>query len=327
MSNNDLILNQWEKQISNYEKLTIDAAKNLYEKINLTTDPNLKKAYMDRLVLGTLYVVLQYIKRNQLSFFIKPPYDMNDVISSFNEVWINKIYNGELLHVSGFSQLFTSSFFSEVYNKLGGSKISNDLIKLTNDQLLDLFLKYVDLKNSDNADIYGTLRKYCFNNIAKSKVKELNNILFWFEQIYSILELDKEYTIKNNINERKVMFLKLIIDACYEKLTDNIEDDFNVENLVIDSINYPIIIKEINDILLPQKSKKILEQRFGLNGNEPLTFNQIAEKSNLSRARIRQITMGILFQMRKYAVHQWRNRGLNMDETKVMFNSIKKVTK
>ena len=76
---------------------------------------------------------------------------MNDVISSFNEVWINKIYNGELLHVSGFSQLFTSSFFSEVYNKLGGSKISNDLIKLTNDQLLDLFLKYVDLKNSDNA--------------------------------------------------------------------------------------------------------------------------------------------------------------------------------
>ena len=97
--------------------------------------------------------------------------------------------------------------------------------------------------------------------------------------------------------------------------------------MVIDSINYPIIIKEINDILLPQKSKKILEQRLGLNGNEPLTFNQIAEKSNLSRARIRQITMGILFQMRKYAVHQWRNRGLNMDETKVMFNSIKKVTK
>lgn len=151
MSNSDLILNQWEKQISNYEKLTIDVAKNIYEKINLTNDPNLKKAYMDRLVLGTLYVVLRYIKRNKLSFFIKPPYDMNDVISSFNEVWINKIYNGELLHVSGFSQLFTSSFFSEVYNKLGGSKISNDLIKLTNDQLLDLFLKYVDLKNSDNA--------------------------------------------------------------------------------------------------------------------------------------------------------------------------------
>lgn len=122
------------------------------------------------------------------------------------------------------------------------------------------------------------------------------------------------------------MFLKLIIEACYEKLADNIEDDFNVEDLVIDSINYPIIIKEINDILLPQKNKKILEQRLGLNGDEPLTFIQIAEKSNLSRERIRQITMGILFQMRKYAVYQWRNRGLDMDETKVMFNNIKKVT-
>ena len=66
MSNSDLILNQWEKQISNYEKLTIDVAKNIYEKINLTNDPNLKKAYMDRLVLGTLYVVLRYIKRNKL---------------------------------------------------------------------------------------------------------------------------------------------------------------------------------------------------------------------------------------------------------------------
>lgn len=326
MDNNELILNQWEKQISNYEKLTIDAAQNLYKKASLTTDPNLKKNYMDSLVLGTLYVILQYIKKNQLSFFIKPPYDMNDVINSFNEIWINKIYNGELLHVSRFSQIFTSSFFSEVYNKLGGSEISNDLLKLTDDQLLDWFLKYVELKNSDNTDIYGTLRKYCFNNITKSKAKELNNILFWFEQIYSTLELDKQYAIKNNINERKIMFLKLIIEAYYEKLANNIEDDFNVEDLVIDSINYPIIIKEINDILLLQKNKKILEQRLGLNGDEPLTFIQIAEKSNLSRERIRQITMGILFQMRKYAVHQWHNRGLNADETKVMFNNIKKVT-
>lgn len=32
MNNNDLILNQWGKQISNYEKLTIDAAKNLCKK-------------------------------------------------------------------------------------------------------------------------------------------------------------------------------------------------------------------------------------------------------------------------------------------------------
>lgn len=326
MNNNELILNQWEKQISNYEKLTIDAAKNLYKKASLTTDPDLKKTYMNSLVLGTLYVILQYIKRNQLSFFIKPPYDMNDVISSFNEVWINKIYNGELLHVSGFSQLFTSSFFSEIYYKLGGSKISNDLLKLTNEQLLDLFLKYVELKNSGNVDIYGTLRKYCSNNIAKSKIKELNNILFWFEQIYSTLELDKEYTIKSNINERKIMFLKLIIEASYEKLADNIEDDFNVEDLVIDSTNYPIIVKEIDDILLLQKNKQILEQRLGLNGDEPLTCTQIAEKSNLSCERIRQITMGILFQMRKYAVHQWRNRGLTMNETKVMFNNIKKVT-
>ena len=73
---------------------------------------------MDKIILGTLYVVFDYIKRNDIEMFYSSSFDMDDIISSFNEVWINKIYNGDLLRVDSFSNIFTASFFSEVYKNL-----------------------------------------------------------------------------------------------------------------------------------------------------------------------------------------------------------------
>ena len=116
-------LDKWYQKISSIEKLKIDEAKELYKKAKMSSDVNTKKIFMDKIILGTLYVVFDYVKRNDIEMFYSSSFDMDDIISSFNEVWINKIYNGDLLRVDSFSNIFTTSFFSEVYKNLCNDEI------------------------------------------------------------------------------------------------------------------------------------------------------------------------------------------------------------
>ena len=63
-------LTQWYNQISSFSKLKITAAQDLYRKAINTQDELLRKKYMNELILGTLYVVYEYIKRNGLELFV-----------------------------------------------------------------------------------------------------------------------------------------------------------------------------------------------------------------------------------------------------------------
>ena len=143
-------LTQWYNQISSFPKLKLAEAQELYQKAINTEDENLKKVYMDKLILGTLYVVCEYIKRNGLELFVSSSYDMNDIISSFNAVWIKKIYNGDLLKVDRYSLLFTSPYYNEVYNDLFGDEIIvNEQFKVSTDCFVELLTTYVLYRNKE----------------------------------------------------------------------------------------------------------------------------------------------------------------------------------
>lgn len=77
-------------------------------------------------------------------------------------------------------------------------------------------------------------------------------------------------------------------DENYVELQDYIPcQDISVEDKIIsDSLKEQII--EVLEILSP-KEREILELRFGLNGNDPLTLEAIGNRFNLTRERIRQI--------------------------------------
>lgn len=64
---------------------------------------------------------------------------------------------------------------------------------------------------------------------------------------------------------------------------------------------------EIKNILenLPAIERQVLEMKFGLNEDKPLTFKEIGQKINLSGERVRQIEAKILRDLRKPAT---RNR-------------------
>lgn len=77
-------------------------------------------------------------------------------------------------------------------------------------------------------------------------------------------------------------------DENYVELQDYIPcQDISVEDKIIsDSLKEQVI--EVLEILSP-KEREILELRFGLNGNDPLTLEAIGNRFNLTRERIRQI--------------------------------------
>jgi RNA polymerase sigma factor (sigma-70 family) len=52
---------------------------------------------------------------------------------------------------------------------------------------------------------------------------------------------------------------------------------------------------------LDQKSRRVIELRFGLGGGEGLTLNSVAEMMGVSRERVRQIEAQALAKMRKLA--------------------------
>lgn len=58
------------------------------------------------------------------------------------------------------------------------------------------------------------------------------------------------------------------------------------------------ILKSFLDIL-PARQKEIIEKRYGLNGEEPLTLAAIGEEKGLTRERIRQIENAALEKLRK----------------------------
>ena len=117
-------LERWGKIISSFDRLSIKEGRELYKKAIITDDEASKNELINNIVQGTLYVVYNYIKRNNLDLLCSEKIDMNDIISAFNEVWIKKIKEGELLKVDNYSYILDFTFLSEVYSQLCGENIT-----------------------------------------------------------------------------------------------------------------------------------------------------------------------------------------------------------
>jgi len=85
-----------------------------------------RKISIDNVVLGTLYVVVDYVERNGLKLFSNSSFDIDDLLSAFCEEWIKEIRGGVLLKVSSFSQIFGFKFMGCVFKNLGIDEINFD---------------------------------------------------------------------------------------------------------------------------------------------------------------------------------------------------------
>lgn len=292
MNSSDLALNEWLKQISQYDKLKLNEAQELCLKAFNTSDEKIKKIYIDKVVLGTLYVVYNYITRNNLFILTSSSYDINDIISSFIEIWIQKIHNGELLNVDKYSNIFTQTYFNEVYQKLVGKEfIINETFGMSTELFAELFYTFIQYKNK-GLDL-------TYNNLIKSISKDENhywyliqtcnsNIMIIFEKIYSNLNHNKGEELQIGIKKIND-FIKIFIDiGITESISNDLLDSSDMEENIINKSLFATFTKDI-DNALNDRQRQIIHQRYGLDDGVPKTLEEVAKLNNITRERVRQI--------------------------------------
>lgn len=295
MGNNVEILNEWNKTILCYKQLKLIEAQQLYKKI-INLDNNLKGQCIQELIMGTLYVVVEFIKKNGLLYLNSPTYDMNDIISVCNEIWINKINSGKLLEINSLKDMFDSDFYNQLYDGLGITKYSiSENTVLDVNTFIDLLMDYIKLKEKDIDFNYSKLIEYMKTNRKYSGIIYKihyygNNVDFCeiFDAIIRSFQLEDEDL---QISKTKLDKLKyIIINNGLEYLRENINNV--VMSDTADSYIEVYCRKQVVDIVLNsdlnESLKDILVKRYGILDGKARTLDEVAKDHGVTRERIRQ---------------------------------------
>ena len=314
-------LELWFERINIYDKLKLKEAQNLYIKMINETDDNKKRTIRDNIINSTLYAVLNYLKNSNLEILENGSYDMNDIISATIEFYINEIDNGNLLNVSGFSNLFGGTYYTYLSSIFVPQKEDIEISQIIGlDNFGDLMEIFLYLKrNKDDVSFQEYL-----NEIKKSRLGyrlddfyfiNLRNYFYKcfeeFQNIYNKTNIDDE----NLPYKTKLKFMRhLLIDI---SLKENIssttmsEYDFETEfinnYLIQKSIDYII-----NDSGLQKREIGVLIKRYGIENGETMNLDQVGMIYGKSKERIRQIEAKALRKLRSPYIRQniyndWEN--------------------
>lgn len=292
-----------KEQIESLDKLKIDEAKELYKKAINSSDEKLKKLYFDKLILGTMYVVYNYIERNGLEIFQSSQYDIDDIQSAFIELWIKKIKNGELLNVDSYSNMFTSKFYNDICTNLIGDEMPiYEQSGIPVESFVELFYIFIELKNSgkkfdfdDLMNAFNQEKHYSIQRVPH--LQEYSNLMLIFENMYNNLNFDKTEDLE--VTKRKVrIYIKLFINnGEYENISDDMVAADNTEDIV-DKVMYEKFIKDVDDVITDEKKKEIIYQRFGIGGDSPKLLDELSEQFGVTSDMIRQIVAKTLRNLR-----------------------------
>ena len=301
-------LKRWYEELNDYEKLSIKEAKEL-NKLMLESSGDIKKIYRNRLILGTIYLIYNFICNSGLTAIKYLYFDIDDIMNTGIEIWINMIDSNMLLNenIEYFHRLFTKEF----YVRLNKHMIGENTKYYSNEKIYNLFDEFV----------FGNILKYyldCINNgsIVDEK-SEFNCILHCLEETQilrkiSSFDLSKEekqkliyhiyllfHNIKNIINieaisklsKTKLEYLKLILfeASIFDKSASIISrEDF------ISEIDDKILASTfLENETLTKREKEVLMLRYNIDGKycqliDP-QFREIASFLGISRSRAHQL--------------------------------------
>lgn len=307
MSKRNSKLENFEKQISAFKKIKLNEAQKLSIEMINETDINKKNQIRNDIINSTLYIIVNMLKNSNLDILENGFYDMDDIISSTIEYYINEIDKGNLLNISNFYCLFGSAYYTYLSNIFVPQKENikiSQAIGLDNfGNLMEIFLELN--RNKDNISFNEYIDKIKESNFKyKYDDNYFNNLKKYFykcfeifQDIYSKVNIDDT----NILSKTKLKFMRhLLIDISLRENINSIKDveyefetEFIYNELIKNTIDYII-----NDSGLKNREIDILIKRTGIDDGITKTLEQIGKIYGLSNDRIRQLEAKALRKLR-----------------------------
>lgn len=287
MNQNIEKLNNWYESISQLEKLTYSDVLELLDKYKKEENINTKEEIRESLILGTLYVVYEHLINSYFISFKDNSYDMDDIINSFVETWINTLFSNKVYEVPRFSRFFGINFYSQVVEKL---KIPRHKISyytsLDINSMPEVFIEFCKYMEEDSFDYNKFIQKLAI------KLFDINDSNFYTASanLYKIF-MDiynsnlKDYDLINMAFYKAKRLEQILINTAFnyrQQTLDNvvINSQTDAVDKKMDSIQLyeNIIIPLFEKVKLTDMEKDLIIHRFGINNSDILTLEKLGKK-------------------------------------------------
>lgn len=313
MEENIKILNMWNEKVKALGKLKLKEAQELF--IEMKKESNIKEKELKRkkLIEDTLYVPLNFINKNKVYFTNTESYDMNDVISTIYEIWIELIDAEILVSIDKYSNIFNynSLFYTKLLDKLPIAKYSFErVVVLNTTNFAEILINYIKLKEITPEVTYNKYLDFIKKELNKNK--DFFKYFTGYYCLYSIYTLLEAITNKltevdsSKLSKEKIDKLKyLLIDS---GLTDSIQTfeeslPIDIEKAIIeDNYNSQILNTLLNG--LNGEEVELIRKRFGIGEYRCHTLEEVAKQINVTRERARQREIKTLSKLRRTAARK-----------------------
>lgn len=313
MEENIKILNMWNEKVKTLGKLKLKEAQELF--IEMKKESNIKEKELKRkkLIEDTLYVPLNFINKNKVYFTNTESYDMNDVISTIYEIWIELIDAEILVSIDKYSNIFNynSLFYTKLLDKLPIAKYSFErVVVLNTTNFAEILINYIKLKEITPEVTYNKYLDFIKKELNKNKdfFKYFPGY-YCLYNIYTLLEaITNKLTEVDSSKLSKVKIDKLKYLLIDRGLTDSIQTFeesllIDIEKAIIeDNYNSQILNTLLNG--LNGEEVELIRKRFGIGEYRCHTLEEVAKQINVTRERVRQREIKTLSKLRRIAARK-----------------------
>ena len=311
-------LRHWYEEIKDYDKLSLKEVKKL-NKLMLESSGSKKEEIREKLIFGTMHVICSFICMSGLSSVRTPLFDIEDVISSSIEAWIemldegffiykerkcySKVYRDlfykTLMHLFDYSEKDVSDDEKEISSNevikavlakikydLGFNYLSRDIMYL----ILCEYIELIDLGYKINERIFYTslnsiLREYGVLEVYDEKIREQVVLRIYDLFIFIISSLNvNDIKIMSKTEIYKLFNLFIIIYRYREKYsieTSSFIDDSNNDIILNDFRNFIFT----TNILTDRQREAIIECN-GLKNGYFKSCRELAREKGVSHQTI-----------------------------------------
>ncbi len=283
-------IKKWEEIISKYPRYNITKTKQILDMINNETDLSKRRIMRHDLINGTLYVLHGIILRSGFLFLNSSIFDIDDIMCSCIEIWIKYLDNGKVYNVDTFSDVFSSSFYSEVMLNTINQKfpISEFTVLSTEDfgKIVFLFIREKSINNGISYEEFLEIliKNHRIKKDYKSDINSQEKIRNTYNLLMAIADsINYAKMPISRVNFMKYMMIECALEYSSINITDNFQDFFVVPKQPENNDEFFTILRKILD----DDEYELLIKCYGINGKE-YTLEEVGEEFNISKEAVRQ---------------------------------------